>query len=220
MLWDMAEYGLGKGNLPVAVGLTGGIATGKSTVSEMLRRRGARLVDADRIAREVVKPGQKGNEQVWRRFGEQVFHPDGSLDRKALGAIVFRDKSARQDLNRILHPLIMQRMREEKDHWEKIDPCQVVIMDIPLLIEENLTSLVDQVIVVYVTESIQLKRLMNRDQIDETEAKQKIAAQMPIEMKKTFADIVIDNSGSLTNTERQVDELWGKLISENGSNLP
>lgn len=210
----------GKGNLPVAVGLTGGIATGKSTVSEMLRRRGARLIDADQIARAVVEPGQKGNEQVRRRFGERVFHPDGSLNRKALGEIVFRDKSARQDLNRILHPLIMKRMKEEKDHWEKIDPNQVVILDIPLLIEEDLTSLVDQVILVYVTESIQLKRLMNRDQINETEAKQKMAAQMPIEMKKTFADVVIDNSGSLTNTERQVDELWGKLISENGSNLP
>ncbi|QKG83973.1 dephospho-CoA kinase [Kroppenstedtia pulmonis] len=204
----------------MAVGLTGGIATGKSTVSEMLRRRGARLIDADQIARAVVEPGQKGNEQVRRRFGERVFHPDGSLNRKALGEIVFRDKSARQDLNRILHPLIMKRMKEEKDHWEKIDPNQVVILDIPLLIEEDLTSLVDQVILVYVTESIQLKRLMNRDQINETEAKQKMAAQMPIEMKKTFADVVIDNSGSLTNTERQVDELWGKLISENGSNLP
>lgn len=217
---DMTEYGLGKGNHPVAVGLTGGIATGKSTVSEMLRRRGARLIDADQIARAVVEPGQKGNEQVRRRFGEQVFHPDGSLNRKALGAIVFRDKSARQDLNRLLHPLIMQRMKEEKEHWEKNDPNQVVILDIPLLIEEDLTSLVDQVILVYVSESIQLKRLMNRDQINETEAKQKIAAQMPIETKKTFADVVIDNSGSLTNTERQVDELWGKLISENGSNLP
>lgn len=204
----------------MAVGLTGGIATGKSTVSEMLRRRGARLIDADQIARAVVEPGQKGNEQVRRRFGGQVFHLDGSLNRKALGAIVFRDKSARRDLNRLLHPLIMQRMREEKEHWEKNDPNQVVILDIPLLIEEDLTSLVDQVILVYVTESIQLKRLMNRDQINETEAKQKIAAQMPIEMKKTFADVVIDNSGSLTNTERQVDELWGKLISENGSNLP
>ncbi|OYD08381.1 dephospho-CoA kinase [Paludifilum halophilum] len=203
----------------MSVGLTGGVATGKSTVSRMLQQRGAAIIDADQAARDVVEPGTAGSNRVRARFGSEVFHPDGTLNRKALGAVVFRDESARKDLNRILHPLIVASMQEAARRIREQEPGRIVVMDTPLLLEENLTSLVERVIVVYVSESIQIKRLMARENIDEESAWRMIRSQMPIEEKKRFADVIIDNSGTLADTERQVDELWGKWLSENGSDL-
>lgn len=200
------------------VGLTGGIATGKSTVSRMLASRGAAIVDADQVAREVVEPHTPGWRRIRERFGDRIIRPDGFLDRQALREVVFRDPQARKDLNGILHPLIRERMAEKADLLERERPGSIIVFDIPLLYESKLTHWVQKVIVVYVPESVQIHRLMEREGIGEEEALRMIRAQMPIEEKKRMADCLIDNSGSLEETERQVDHLWRCLTSENGSN--
>lgn len=205
---------------PMKVGLTGGIATGKSTVSRMLRQRGAAIVDADRVAREVVEPGTEGAAGIRKRFGDPLFRPDGSLDRQRLGQIIFADSQARRDLNRLLHPLIIRRMESETARLQRADPHSIIIWDTPLLIEENLTKYVECVVVVYIPAALQEKRLMERDGITAAEARSRIQAQMPIEEKKSFADVLIDNSGTLAETERQVDALWQTLISKNGFARP
>ena len=200
------------------VGLTGGIATGKSTVSRMLRKRGAAIIDADQVAREVVEPHTPGWRRVRDRFGERILRPDGFLDRRALREVVFRDHRARQDLNNILHPLIRARMLEKADFLEGDRPERLIVFDIPLLYESKLTHWVKKVIVVYVPESVQIRRLMDREGIGEEDALRMIRAQIPIEEKKRMADCLIDNSGSREETERQVDHLWRCLTSKNGFN--
>lgn len=200
------------------IGLTGGIATGKSTVSRMLQQRGAAIVDADQVAREVVEPHTPGWRRVRERFGEQILRPDGSLDRRALREVVFREPRARRDLNDILHPLIRRRMLEKAERLERERSGGIIVFDIPLLYESKLTHWVQKVVVVYVPEFVQIRRLMNREGIGEEEALRMIRAQIPIEEKKRMADFLIDNSGSREETERQVDHLWRCLTSENGSN--
>jgi dephospho-CoA kinase len=198
------------------LGLTGGIATGKSTVSAMFRQRGAKIVDADQIAHEVVEPDTKGSLLIRQQFGSDMFTADGRLDRKKLGRHVFQHPSERKKLEQILHPLIRQEMKEQTCLFLEIDPKAIVILDVPLLFESHLTTWVEKVIVVYVPEHVQLTRLINRDHFAEAEAKQRIQAQMSIEEKKRRADFVIDNQGSYQNTERQVNQLWNFLISKNG----
>jgi dephospho-CoA kinase len=199
------------------LGLTGSIATGKSTVAMMFRERGAVLVDADRVAREVVEPGREGLRRVVEHFGQEMLDENGCLNRSKLGELIFRDHKAREKLNSLLHPLIMREMKEmTRRVWER-DPRAIVIWDVPLLIEENLTQFVEQVIVVYVPEPVQLKRLMERNHLTESEAMARIRSQLSIEEKKKVADYLIDNSGSLEETESQVDRLWNYLTSKNGS---
>jgi dephospho-CoA kinase len=135
-----------------------------------------------------------------------------------LGHLIFRDEKARKDLNRILHPLIIEEMKRQTEIAFSEQPEAVVVWDVPLLIEENLTQFVEKVIVVYVPESLQLARLMRRNHLTEEEAKRRISAQLSIEEKKKRADVVIDNSGSLAETERQVDRIWNWLKSESGFN--
>ncbi|BCU81083.1 dephospho-CoA kinase [Polycladomyces abyssicola] len=200
----------------MVIGLTGGIATGKSTVSRMLAERGAHIIDADQVAREVVEPHTEGWHRIRARFGKEVFHPDGTLNRQALGARVFRDAEARETLNQMLHPLIVEQMQILTKRWRERDPDGIVVWDTPLLIEGNLTKSVEKVIVVYVPESLQLQRLMARDGLSEEEARRRIASQISIEEKKRFADFLIDNSGNLAETERQVDQIWKLLNSKNG----
>lgn len=202
------------------IGLTGGIATGKSTVSQMLKDRGAKIVDADQIAREVVKPGSIGAKEIENRFGSAFFDENGELIRRKLAALIFQDEQARKDLNNLLHPIIREQMKQETQRiWRKSSDA-IIIWDVPLLYESRLTKQVDQVIVVYIPEFLQIQRLMMRDRFTREEAMQRIQSQMPIEKKKELADYIIDNSGSYENTERQVDQLWNCLISKNGSNQP
>lgn len=195
------------------VGLTGGIACGKSTVAKMFAQLGAVIIDADQVAREVVEPGEKGHEAIIHRFGPQILHESGELNRKALGDIVFKDKSALADLNAILHPLIRTRMNEKKEEAKLAHP-PLIIMDIPLLFESKQKNTVEAVIVVYVPPAEQLKRLMERDHLSREDAQRRIDAQLPIEDKKKWADHLIDNSGSLEETREQVEALFLQLAKE------
>lgn len=190
------------------IGLTGGIAAGKSTVSRMLTDRGAALVDLDQIAREVVTPGQAALRLIAERFGPAVLNADGTLNRARLGEIVFSDEAERKALEAITHPAIRARMLERMEAFQSERPERLVVVDVPLLYESGLQSYFEQIMVVYVPRSVQLERLMKRNGLSEEEANRRIGAQMDIEEKKRMADIVIDNSGSLDETERQVDRFW------------
>ncbi|MCZ8511918.1 dephospho-CoA kinase [Paenibacillus filicis] len=190
------------------IGLTGGIACGKSTVSSMLVRRGALLVDADRIAREVVEPGTPVLAEVIARFGEDLLLPDGSLHRKKLGERIFGDPEARRALEQILHPPIRATMRSRMEAYEARYPDKLVIVDVPLLYESKLEAMFSEVLVVYVPRGVQLARLMERDGLTAEEAEKRLASQIPIEEKKLRADVLIDNSGSLDETERQIELFW------------
>ncbi|WP_409345349.1 dephospho-CoA kinase [Paenibacillus sp. MBLB4367] len=196
------------------IGLTGGIACGKSTVADMLVRRGAILIDADRLAREVVEAGSPVLDAVAARFGQDVLLPDGSLNRKRLGEIVFQDKAARKDLEAILHPEIRKRMFGRMASLQAEQPDKLVAVDVPLMFESGLEGHFDEIMVVYVPRDVQVQRLMERDGLSLEQAELRLAAQMPIEQKKSLADIVIDNRGSVEDTERQVDDFWrGKGLS-------
>jgi dephospho-CoA kinase len=197
-------------------GLTGGIATGKSTVAEMLQRHGAVIVDADKVARQVVEPGEEGLKRIASVFGDEVISREGTLDRPALGRIIFHDEKARRKLNELLHPLIMDKMRRDTEKVRQTEPHAVIIWDVPLLIEEKMTDLVDEVILVYVPQQVQLARLQARDHLDNDEAAARLAAQLPIDEKKRWADYVIDNSGTREETEMQVARLWSELCAKVG----
>lgn len=196
------------------IGLTGGIACGKSTVSAMLVSRGALLVDADQIARDVVQPGSPVLEQVAAHFGQAVLQVDGSLHRKKLGEIVFDNSEARKQLESILHPPIRKMIREQMEAYERQFPDKLVVVDIPLLFESDLSFMFEDVMVVYVPRHIQLERLMLRDGLTEIAANNRIDAQMSIEEKRKLADIVIDNSGAWEDTCAEVERFWlGKGLS-------
>ncbi|MEC0248992.1 dephospho-CoA kinase [Paenibacillus chitinolyticus] len=190
------------------IGLTGGIACGKSTVSAMLVRRGAILIDADRIAREVVEPGSPVLAQVAAHFGQDMLLPDGSLHRKRLGETVFGNEEARKALEDLLHPSIRALMKERMAAAERDFPDKLVVVDVPLLYESGLQSMFSSVMVVYVPRETQLRRLMERDGLNAEQAESRLAAQWPIERKKELADICIDNSGTLEQTERLVELFW------------
>jgi dephospho-CoA kinase len=199
------------------VGLTGGIATGKSTVSAMFGFLGARVIDADQLAREVVMPGQPAHAAIVREFGPDVLQEDGALDRKRLGAIVFADPERRKRLEAITHPAIRTRQGRILAVYDEDGFDGIVLWDVPLLVETGGAALVDQVVVVYVDPETQLRRLMARDGIDEAAARARIASQMPIDEKRRHAHHVIDNSGSRADTERQVRQVYARLLSELGA---
>lgn len=192
------------------IGLTGGIACGKSTVSAMLVRRGALLIDADRIAREVVEPGAPALGQVIERFGADLLLPDGSLNRKKLGERVFGNPGALKDLESLLHPPIRATIRARMQDYETKHPDKLVVVDVPLLYESGLQAMYKEIMVVYVPRAVQMERLMKRDSLTEEQAVQRLNAQMPIEKKKELADIVIDNSGTIEETEEQIERFWSE----------
>lgn len=190
------------------IGLTGGIAAGKSTVGRMLTDRGAALIDLDRIAREVVEPGREPLRLIAERFGPAVLNEDGTLNRSRLGEIVFASEEERKALEGITHPAIRAVMRERMEALQREEPKRLVVVDVPLLYESRLQSYFQQVMVVYVPRAVQLERLMERNGLSEAEALRRIDAQMDIEEKRRMADIVIDNSGSQEATEAQVERFW------------
>jgi dephospho-CoA kinase len=190
------------------IGLTGGIASGKSTVSRLLVERGAALVDADAVAREVVQPGEAALDEIAVLFGQAVIQEDGSLNRKALGDIVFGDKDKLKMLESITHPAIRRRMQEKLHKLSAENPRRLIVADIPLLYETGQVQLYDGVMVVYVPADVQVHRLAERNGMSKEEAEQRVSLQMDIEEKRKLADWVIDNSGTIENTARQIDDLW------------
>ncbi|WP_168122049.1 dephospho-CoA kinase [Paenibacillus sp. HB172176] len=190
------------------IGLTGGIASGKSTVARLLVELGAYLVDADEVAREVVLPGEPALAAVASRFGQAVLREDGSLDRKKLGGIVFQDRAALQELEAILHPAIRQEMQKRMRAEDEQHPNGLVVADVPLLYETKQEKLYEGILVSYVPAYMQAERLMQREAMGHEEAERRVALQMDIEEKRKHADWVIDNSGSLEETRSQVLAFW------------
>jgi len=192
----------------VEVGLTGGIGSGKSEVSRLLASYGAVVIDADKLAREVVEPGTAGLARVVKEFGEGVLRPDGSLDRERLASLVFADDAARQRLNGIVHPLVGERAAALKGQARE---DAVLVHDVPLLVEARLAALYDLVVVVDAPVETQIDRLVRLRGMTEEEARARIAAQASRDERRAVADVVIDNSGTLEELEAQVRELWEEL---------
>jgi dephospho-CoA kinase len=188
------------------LGLTGGIGSGKSMVAQMFAQLGAALIDADRVAREVVEPGQPALAEIAATFGPDVLLADGRLDRPKLAGIIFADSAERAKLDAITHPRIRVRM-EAEIKARRAGPG-VLIVDIPLLYENNRINTVEKVIVVWVDPEAQLRRLRQRDGLSAEAARQRVAAQMPLDAKRARADHVIDNTGSRENTRRQVEAIY------------
>lgn len=194
------------------VGLTGSIAVGKSFVVSIFAELGCHVLDADLTAREVVMPGTPGLKAITREFGEEIINPDGTLNRKQLGAVVFGDEDKRQRLNHILHPFIIARQDEILREWELQDPKGIGIVDAALMIESGGYKRFDKLIVVHCRPEVQLERLMLRDKLSRDEAQRRIASQMPQEEKQKYADYLIDTSDGFELTREQVIGVHEKLI--------
>ncbi|WP_195853909.1 dephospho-CoA kinase [Aerococcus tenax] len=188
------------------LGLTGSIATGKSTVSNYFKKVGFPVVDADLGARAVVEPGTQGLQAIKEHFGEDFLFPNGTLNRKKLGDVVFTDQDQLKALNQLLLPYIYDWVNDQAQSYQD-QGHQLIVLDIPLLYETKYQDACDAVMLVYVPESIQLQRLMDRDNLSEDEAFDRMLSQYNIEQKLRWADIVIDNQGSIQQTEKQV-EAW------------
>ncbi|MFN0311457.1 dephospho-CoA kinase [Kurthia gibsonii] len=193
------------------IGLTGSIASGKSTVAKMLEKYRFPIVDADQVARLVVEPGEPALTEIVAVFGEEILLEDGSLNRKKLGDLIFHDPSKRAILNGIIHPAIRKEMLRQRDEWLN-NGAEVVIMDIPLLFESKLQHFVEKILVVSLSEEKQLERLMERNQLNEEEARARISSQLPLSVKEEGADAVIYNESTLEKTEQQLNYIlkeWG-----------
>jgi dephospho-CoA kinase len=193
------------------VGLTGSIAVGKSFVLDILRGIGARTIDADAVAREVVEPGTAGLKAVVDEFGAEILKPDGSLNRAALGVIVFADEAKRLKLNSILHPFIISHQDEIMRQWETETPDAIAVVDAALMIESGGYKRFDKLIVVHCQTQVQLERLMKRDNISGEEAERRITAQMLQEEKKKHADYLIDTSEGFEGARQQTTAVWQEL---------
>ncbi len=194
------------------VGLTGGIASGKSTVSEAFARLGAKVLDADEVAREVVLPGKPAWTKLRHTFGSEFFHPDGRLNRSKLRRLVFADPEQRSRLNAIVHPEVMREIDFRFEQLTSSAEHAVVLVDIPLLIEVGVVHRFDKVVVVYANESVQVMRLMQRDGLSREEARQALSVQIDLREKAKKADFVIDNSGTPGETQAQVEKVWQELL--------
>ena len=195
------------------IGLTGSIATGKSTVAAMLKDFGLPIVDADIVARQVVEPGTETLAKIAEAFGEDVIQQDGTMDREKVGAIIFHQPEQRQVLNGIIHPAIRTEMLRQRDEYIANGEPHVV-MDIPLLFESKLQHFVEKILVVAVNEETQLARLMERNGFDEKEARARIATQLPISVKIKGADAVVYNDGTIEGSKEQLEKIlngWGVI---------
>jgi len=195
----------------LTIGLTGGIATGKSSVAAFLSEHGAEVIDADQLARDAVAPGTAALQRIVELFGQQALQPDGSLNRQAVRELVFNEPAKRQQLEAILHPAIKELALQQIEQ-ARIRGSRVVVYMAPLLIEARATDRVDEIWVVTVRPEVQLARLMARDGCNQKQAEQIIAAQMPLAEKERFGVVVIDNSSSLEETSRQVEAAWQQRI--------
>ena len=191
------------------IGLTGSIASGKSTVAKMFEKLQFPIVDADQVARVVVEPGRETLQQIAAAFGSDVLLEDGHMDRKKVGDMIFHDPAKRKQLNDIIHPAIRKEMLRQRDEYLS-DGHPHVVMDIPLLFESGLQSYVERILVVSVTEENQLKRLMERNALSEEEARARISSQLPLSVKEQGADAVIYNNDSIESTTEQLHYILKK----------
>jgi len=195
----------------LVIGLTGGIASGKSTVAGMLEEKGAYLLDADRLAREVVEPDQPAWQEIIDWLGESILLPDRNVDRPKLADMVFNDPQMLEKLNIIVHPRVGARFLFLSERIKENDPDAVVVYDIPLLIEAGMQNIVDLILLVYLPRAVQIKRLQRRDGLSRSGAELRLNAQMSLEEKREYAHVIIDNSGTVAETARQVDRFWEDL---------
>jgi dephospho-CoA kinase len=195
------------------VGLTGNIGSGKSTVAQLLSERGATIIDSDVLARRAVEQGTAAFDKIVARWGADILAPDGHLDRSALRRVVFSDQEQLEELNQIVHPEV-ERLRSRLVEQARHRKDRIVVCDIPLLFERHMTDRFDRIILVDAHRAVRLERLVKDRGLDETEAMEMIAAQMPAELKRARADFVIDNDGTLTQLERRVQDVWSALVRD------
>ena len=195
------------------VGLTGGIATGKSTVVRMLVKKGARVIDHDALVHALQEPGRP----VWNRivevFGRDILDVGGRIDRKKLGALVFGNEERRRTLEGIVHPAVLEEAQRERDRIGREDDRAIVLSDIPLLLEVGMQGLFDLILLVYAPPEVQIARVMKRNNMTRDEAAARLGAQMPIDEKLKRADVVIRNDGTMKELHQRVDEVWEELLS-------
>lgn len=197
--------------MTLVIGLTGSIASGKSTISKMFKEMDIPVIDADQISRDVVEPGEPAYESIVQQFGREVLHEDGYLDRKKLGKVIFSSEEKRKQLNEIVHPQVREEMVRRREQYKQ-EEYAAVVLDIPLLFESKLTDYVEKTLVIYVDERTQLQRLMERDRSNRNDAKERIAAQIPVKKKAEMADAVIDNNGTIEESFQQLRDIllgWG-----------
>ena len=197
----------------LVVGLTGGIASGKSTVSQYLRELGAKIIDADVIARELVYPQSSAWQEIVNHFGREIIDESGFIKRKELGQIIFQSPAEREVLNEILHPKIKQRIAEQIQVCRQKKDLPLIVVDAPLLIETGISGMVDEVWVVAIPLELQLQRLRERDNLSVIDAQKRLASQMPLQEKTMYAKRVIDNSGTINDMKIMVNSLWKQVVS-------
>jgi len=200
----------------MVVGLTGGIASGKSTVSRMFERAGIPVICADELAREVVRRGSQGLAEIRRVFGEDVLDDEGNLNREAMAQLVFQDRSKRKILESIVHPRVAEEQSRRLRDLER-QGHSIVVVDVPLLYETGLETIFDLVVVVYAPSQVQEERLVNRDGMSVEVARSRLDAQMPIDEKKRLADRLVDNRNGLEHTRQQVERIIEELRAAAGS---
>jgi dephospho-CoA kinase len=196
------------------VGLTGGIACGKSTVARLFAEKGAFHIDFDRLAHAVQEPDQPAWQQIVDYFGSEILHADRTINRTKLGTIVFKDKKKRAMLNSIVHPAVFGAWCSRTQEIKEIKPDAIILSDAPLLIEERMQPLFDLVLLVYISPEEQMDRLMKRNGLSREEALQRLKSQMPIDDKLPFAQIVLNNQGTMEETRRIVDQVWQDLLQQ------
>ena len=201
--------------MALIVGLTGGIVSGKSTVALMFKDLGAKIVDADKLGHSVILPHKPAWEKIVKIFGKDILQNDLTIDREKLGKIVFANQSLLKKLNDITHPEITKIIKKEIDSLKNktYNQKKILIIDAALIYEAKIDRLMDKIIVVYIDEDEQIKRLIKRSNLSKDEALQRIKSQMPMKEKVKMADYVIDNSNSLDKTKKQVEKIWKNLVS-------
>lgn len=194
----------------ITIGLTGGIATGKSTVGKLLRQKGIEVISSDELAHRAMMPGEPGYYKIVTEFGREILLSGGEINRQLLGEIVFKDDTARKRLEQIVHPTVINGIRQELEHCSKQE-IKLAVVEVPLLFEVGLTELFDYIWVVSSTFERQLQRILERDELTEAQARERIAAQMPLKEKEKKADVVIENNNGLDSLEEQVSILLKTL---------
>jgi len=195
------------------IGLTGGIASGKSTVARTLRELGATVIDADEIAHSVIEPGKPAWEDIVKKFGSHILKPDQTIDREKLGAIVFNDPELLQELNQITHPRVAEQLKHIITTMHIEQSHAILFLEVPLLYETHLERICDEVWVVWVDEETQIQRLMKRDNLSREDAIKRIDAQMSLDEKARRADVVIDNRSSLEETIAKATKYYNEILS-------